>query len=90
MAATADGSTQQQDVQMRRIIDNLSTDLNNLSSETKRKFASVKEASEACLLKLRVINNLKSNLYKSGWCITHKHTHTPPIHSFVCLHCSMF
>jgi hypothetical protein len=77
----------QQDAQMRRIIDNLSTDLNNLSSETKRKFASVKEvclqlpisirsiifptlydiskASEACLLKLRVINNLKGNLYKS-------------------------
>ena len=32
-----------QDAHMRRIIDNLSSDLNNLSSETKRKFASVKE-----------------------------------------------
>lgn len=54
-----------QDAHMRRIIDNLSTDLNNLSSETKRKFASVKEASEACLLKLRQINSLKVNLYKT-------------------------
>ncbi len=32
-----------QDAHMRRIIDNLSSDLNNLSSETKRKFAPVKE-----------------------------------------------
>lgn len=54
-----------QDAHMRRIIDNLSSDLNNLSSETKRKFAPVKEASEACLLKLRQINSLKTNLYKS-------------------------
>lgn len=53
-----------QDAHMKRIIDNLSTDLNNLSSETKRKFGSVKEASEASLLKLRQINSLKTNLYK--------------------------
>ncbi len=33
----------EQDAQMRRAIDNLSSDLNNLSSETKRKFANVKE-----------------------------------------------
>ena len=32
-----------QDAHMRRIIDNLSSDLNNLSSETKRKFSPVKE-----------------------------------------------
>jgi hypothetical protein len=32
-----------QDAHMRRIIDNLSSDLSNLSSETKRKFAPVKE-----------------------------------------------
>jgi hypothetical protein len=32
--------------------------------KTKRKFASVKEASEASLLKLRQINSLKTNLYK--------------------------
>ena len=73
-----------QDAHMRRIIDNLSSDLSNLSSETKRKFAPVKEvnnyfllindilinqiiiqACEACLLKLRQINSLKINLYKS-------------------------
>ena len=73
-----------QDAHMRRIIDNLSSDLSNLSSETKRKFAPVKEvnnyfllindilinqiiiqAFEACLLKLRQINSLKINLYKS-------------------------
>ena len=54
-----------QDAHMRRIIDNLSSDLNNLSSESKRKFAPVKEACEASLLKLRQINSLKTNLYKS-------------------------
>lgn len=32
-----------QDAHMRRIIENLSSDLNNLSSESKRKFSSVKE-----------------------------------------------
>jgi hypothetical protein len=36
-------ATIDQDNQMRRIIDSLSSDLNNLSSETKRKFSSVKE-----------------------------------------------
>ena len=53
------------DVHMRRVIDNLSVDLNSLSSEAKRKFTPVKEASEASLLKLRQINSLKSNLFKS-------------------------
>ena len=46
-----------QDAHMRRIIDNLSSDLNNLSSETKRKFAPVKEVCtkidlKQCLLKI--------------------------------------
>lgn len=56
-----------QDAHMKRIIENLSSDLSNLSSETKRKFASVKEASEGCLLKLRHISNQKTNLYKSNF-----------------------
>ncbi|CAF0712027.1 unnamed protein product [Brachionus calyciflorus] len=53
-----------QDAHMKRIIENLSSDLNTLSSETKRKFASVKDASEGCLLKLRQVSNQKTNLYK--------------------------
>lgn len=44
---------------MRRIIDNLSTDLNNLSSETKRKFASVKEVNKINSRIHKYLNNSK-------------------------------
>ena len=54
-----------QDAHMRRIIDNFSSDLNNLSSESKKKFPQVKESCEASLLKLRQINSLKINLFKA-------------------------
>jgi hypothetical protein len=54
------------DLQLKRMIDNISVDLNALSSESKKKYNHVKEASELCALKLRQINNLKStNLHKS-------------------------
>ncbi len=59
------------DLQLKRTIDNISIDLNALSSESKKKFNQVKEASELCALKLRQINNLRStNLHKSMWLVS--------------------
>lgn len=52
------------DLYMKQIIDKISIDLRSLSSEAKRKYSPIKEACEACSLKLTQINNTRIQLYK--------------------------
>jgi hypothetical protein len=55
------------DLHMKQIIDKISIDLRTLSSEAKRKYSPIKEACEACSLKLTQINSTKIQLYKSNY-----------------------
>ena len=47
---------------LQKLINNLSGDLRQLSNETKKKYPPIKEAAEACNMKLREFSTLKDNL----------------------------
>ncbi|CAF4989192.1 unnamed protein product [Rotaria sp. Silwood1] len=47
---------------LQKLINNLSSDLRQLSTETKKKYPPIKEAAEACNMKLREYSTMKDNL----------------------------